>query len=236
MPPSDYPREIDTQSAEERDNILPTEANCQVWDKVIYSRVLKDIFHVFNMFHLPANHGLRNEFSRELRDAIFIPDPEDRKRIEAWGQTQSPPQNFNSTRAARPSWLWHRCKRVVPPPNILFPLVNQVFQTYGPLKDAATGVPLFNLANWKTAKNILDLIRNGFVSDPPGISLYTIIGLDEKAGGLPVYRCSHGTNLTEGGVHTHLRTHMPSSGASVRHAHASLLDFVLRHNLLVSLV
>jgi hypothetical protein len=114
--------------------------------------------------------------------------------------------------------------------------VNDVFQKYGPLKDAATGAPLFDQKNWKTAKHILDLIKKGLVSDPPGIPLYTVIGLDKKAGGLPMYRCARGTNSTEGGVHTHLRSRLPTSGASVRHVYACLLDFILRHNLLVSFV
>jgi hypothetical protein len=130
-------------------------------------------------------------------------------------------------------WLWRHCRRIIPPQKILYPLVEKVFRTFGPLKDATTGLPLFNSSNWKTAKNVLDLIRNGFVSDPPGISLYTTIGIDRKAGSLPIYRCARGTNFTEGGVHAHLRSHLPSSGASIRHVHACLLDFVLRHNLLV---
>jgi hypothetical protein len=41
-------------------------------------------------------------------------------------------------------------------------------------------------------------------------------------------------NFTEGGVHTHLRSKLPTSGVSIRHVNASLLDFVLRHNLCVS--
>ncbi|KAF8996470.1 hypothetical protein BDZ89DRAFT_1149037 [Hymenopellis radicata] len=39
--------------------------------------------------------------------------------------------------------------------------------------------------------------------------------------------------MTEGGVHTHLRSRLPTSGVSVRHMRACLLDFILRHNLLV---
>ncbi|KAK0461442.1 hypothetical protein IW261DRAFT_1614365 [Armillaria novae-zelandiae] len=39
--------------------------------------------------------------------------------------------------------------------------------------------------------------------------------------------------MTEGGVHTHLRSRLPTSGVSIRHMRACLLDFILRHNLLV---
>lgn len=203
------------------------------WSSTLRSRVLKDIFHVFNMLRISTSHGLRKEFARALRDTIFVPDQEDRMRISAWAAMTRPPMTFEQLLSSRPNWLWRHCQRSVPPPDILFPLVKHLFTTYGPLKDAATKLPLFNAANWKAAKQILELICQGFISDPPGIPLYSIVGLDAKAGDLPIYRCSRGTNFTEGGVHSHLRSRMPTSGASVRHANASLCDFVLQHNLRV---
>ena len=71
------------------------------------------------------------------------------------------------------------------------------------------------------------------MSDPPGIPLYTIVGLDKKAGGLTIYRCARGTNATEGGVHKDIRARLPKCGASLRHVNAALHDFVLYHNLSV---
>ncbi|KAG6846753.1 hypothetical protein H0H93_012095, partial [Arthromyces matolae] len=116
---------------------------------------------------------------------------------------------------------------------MIHPLVHDVFMTWGPLKDAKSHKPLFDKKAWKKAKEILELIRKGLVSDPPGIPLYYIIGLDRKAGGLPIYRDFRGTNFVEGGVHRHLRTMLPSCNTSVRHMVTCLLDFILRHNLLV---
>jgi hypothetical protein len=110
-----------------------------------------------------------------------------------------------------------------------------VFHTYGPLKDAKTGMPLFNTAAWHVAKNILSMIQLGYISDPPGIPLYYAIGVDSKAHGLPVYRCVCGKNMTEGGVHKHIRACLPISGVSPWHVMTQLLDFVLTHNLLVCL-
>ncbi|KAG6821234.1 hypothetical protein H0H93_002344 [Arthromyces matolae] len=197
----------------------------------IRSRVLKDVFHVFNMLYISRTHGLRLGFAQSLRDALLVPHPDDKARVEAWLCTKNIDWDhmlrYNST------WLWRHCRRTVPPPEDLYPLVHDVFMTWGPLKDAKTGLPLFNAAAWKTAKNILELIRNGHVSDPPNVPLYFIIGLDKNAGGLPIYRCIRGTNMVEGGVHTHLRKMLPSCGASVRHMVTCLLDFILRHNLLV---
>ena len=56
--------------------------------------------------------------------------------------------------------------------------MEALFKTYGPLKDATTGQPLFTAATWKSAKSVLKLIEAGFLSDPPGIPLYYEVGLD----------------------------------------------------------
>ncbi len=134
-----------------------------------------------------------------------------------------------------PWWVWKCCKHIIPPPDILYPLIEAVFWTYGPLKDSKTGLPLFNSAAWAVAKNILELVRKGYLSDPPGVPLYVIHQFDKKHRNLPIYQCHHGTNWTEGGVHTHLHTRLPTSGVSIKHVQSSLDDFILIHNLELSL-
>jgi hypothetical protein len=185
------------------------------------------------MLRLSTIHGLRKEFGRALRDVLFIADKEDRMRIATWATKLKPPKTFEQLEASQPNWVRKRCRRIIPPPVDLFPMVEKLFLEYGPLKDASTHLPLFNQQNWKTAKQILELIRQGYVSDPPGIALYSVIAVDAKADNLSIYRCSHGTNFTEGGVHTHLRSRLPTSGASVQHVNACLTDFVLQHNIRV---
>lgn len=224
--------EVDESSRDEGKQILgPTPME---WPSNIRSRVLKDPFHIFKMFYISRSHGLRYDFANALRDAMFIPNLEDKQRIEAWGATLSPPLSFEDIRKQSPKTLWRHCRRTIPPPEYLYSLIKDVFHTYGPLRDAQTGKTLFDANSWKTSKNVLELVWLGQLSDPPDISLYTQIGYSPKFGGLPVYRCSRGTNFTEGGVHTHLRPRLPTSGASIRHVNASLMDFALRHNLLVS--
>ncbi len=205
-----------------------------MWNKLIWSRVLKDPFHVFNMFYISVSHGLCIDFAYGLRDAVFIYERESKACIIAWGSTLNPPLSwYDLVRKFGWKWIHHRCKRVIPPPEELYPLVEQVFRTYGPLKDSKTGQPLFNAAAWAVAKNILDLISKGYLSDPPGVALYRVQKIDKKHGGLPIYQCLRGTNWTEGGVHTHLRARLPTSGASIEHVQASLDDFILIHNLKV---
>jgi hypothetical protein len=230
--------EIDTASQEFWREVLSSETDHirGVWDETIHSRVLKDAFHVFNMLRLSTMHGLRKEFARALCDILFVPDKEDQMRITAWAATLKPLKTFEQLQASRPAWLWQHCRRVIPPPNILCPLVDKLFMAYGALKDATTKLPLFNQQNWKPAKQIRELICQGFVSDPPGIPLYTIVFYDSKAGNLPVYRCSRSTNFTEGGVHTHLLSRLPKHGTFPEHLNACLCDFVLQHNLRVSFV
>ncbi|GLB43789.1 putative essential for the formation of DNA replication focal centers [Lyophyllum shimeji] len=150
------------------------------WVRIIRSRILKDPFHVFNMFYISATHGLLHEFAITLRDAMFIWDQMDKSRIIAWGQVQNPPQSWDYLISKRPDWLRRRCKRIIPPAEQLLPLVKNVFQTFGPLKDAKSGLPLFNSAAWAVAKNVLLLIQKGHLSDPPGIPLYFQLGIDAK--------------------------------------------------------
>lgn len=203
------------------------------WPSEVRSRVIKDVFHLMHVFPLSQTHGAKADFCRALRDALLIPDPMDSVRVSAWGALQNPPVTLNQLRITNPKWLWKRVKRFIAGPEVIWPRVREVLLKYGPTPDAKTHQPLFNAACWKVAKSVLDLIRRGFVSDPPGVALYTNIGVDKKTG-LPLYRCFRGTNFTEGGIHTHLRPHLPTSGASVEHVIASLCDHVLHHNLIVS--
>ena len=57
----------------------------------VYSRVLKDVWHLMHMIPLPANHGLRHEFSTKFRDILLVPDAEDRTRIEAFASKSGKP-------------------------------------------------------------------------------------------------------------------------------------------------
>ena len=158
------------------------------FDLTLRSRVLKDPFHVFNMFYISAAHPLRLQFTRELRDTIFVPDEADKSRVNSWGELQNPPQTYDTLRNTSPQWIRERCKHIIPAPKKLQYLVSRVFRTYGPLIDPKTKKPLFTSDNWKTAKHVLDLlIQNGYLSDPPSIPLYTVVGQDTKAGGLNIY-------------------------------------------------
>lgn len=222
--------DIDIDSLQESLKLV-TDANFSTWPSHIRSRVLMDIWHAMAQIKISKEHGFRRPFAIALRDAILIPTEEDKRRISAYLISQKTSWEERLQFNAR--WLWRRCRRVIPPPEKLYPAVQEVYQTYGPLTDAKTKKPLFNTQAWKDAKNVLKAIQFGLLSDPPGVPLYFQIGLDSKNGNLPIYRCARGTNTTEGGIHHSIRECMPKSGVSPHHAAARLSDYVYIHNLVV---
>jgi hypothetical protein len=50
-------------------------------EDVVRSRVLGDVWHLMHQFAIPVHHGLRRPFSRALRDAILLPNSEDKAAI-----------------------------------------------------------------------------------------------------------------------------------------------------------
>ncbi|KAI7848068.1 hypothetical protein BDC45DRAFT_575247 [Circinella umbellata] len=155
-------------------------------DGHVYSRVLKDVFHLIDSVYVSLKHGLLKESKRE-----------DSKKMGAFlnsnGRTWKQEMERNS------DWLLKRVKRVVPPPQELIPIVPKLFENYGPLECSKTGHTQFTRANWKQAANVLEAIRLGHVSDPPGLSLYLHIATDKNNS--HIYKCFRGTNSVEGGIH-----------------------------------
>jgi hypothetical protein len=197
----------------------------------IRSRVIGDIWHLMDQFKISLHHGLWRPFSRALRDAIFLLDPEDRAAVEKVLEMKN--TSFRQMVLTNSDWVWQRVKRLVPPPEILAPRVAEVLQTYGPLKDAVTGQPLFNDTSWDKARTVIENIKMGYYSDPPGYSFYALLKTDGY--GLNVYRCSRGTNNVEGGVHQNIIRRFGSFNASPRLTVNLLRDYTLTHNLDVSM-
>ena len=105
-------------------------------------------------------------------------------------------------------------------------------KTYGPLKDATSGKPLFNGKCWDAVKTLLEHLRNGYYSDPPDVPLFYEIGTD--CDGLRLYQCCCGTNDVEGGVHQNLIRYFVLFNVSPRRAINMILVYCVRHNMQVS--
>lgn len=193
----------------------------------IRTRVLGDIWHGMDQFPISVHHGLRRPFARALRDAMLLPDEDDKLRVEA--VLKKFDKSFNSMLLSHSSWILRRVKRFAPAPEELHPRVLEVLQTFGPLKDAKTSAPLFNDTAWDLAANFLENIQRGHFSDPPGVILYYEQGRDKD--GLVLYRCVRGTNGVEGGIHQNIIRRFGLFNASPRLALALLHDYCLGHNL-----
>ncbi|CEP09132.1 hypothetical protein, partial, partial [Parasitella parasitica] len=165
------------------------------------TRVLKDIFHAMDMLKLPLRHGAHKEFMRNYRDALFIFDEDDKKRV-IQVLDQHFKMSFRKMWARNPTWILERVKRVVPPPDVLLPIVEKLFDTFGNLRCSKSGNKLFDKHAWKKAENIKKSIRLGHLSDPVGVPLYFRVKEDKF--GLTIYRCVRGTNSVEGGIHTNI--------------------------------
>jgi hypothetical protein len=140
-------------------------------DTPIRSRILGDVWHLMDQFKISLHHGLRCPFARALRDALLIPDASDKAAVSRVLDTLH--TSYGLMVLTNAEWVWAHVKRFIPEPEILLPRVTQVLQTFGPLRDSTTGQPLFNDASWEKARAVLENIRLGYYSDPPGVSLYT---------------------------------------------------------------
>ncbi|KAF9029948.1 hypothetical protein BDZ89DRAFT_1132736 [Hymenopellis radicata] len=195
---------------------------------LVYQKVKKDIFHTFNMIPTSVHHGLRPGFLRALRDHLMRWDPNIRELVHEVCQ-----QNFNcsfETMLARnPRWIADRCPRHIPAPSILVRALEFVFGVFGHGTNARSGDPLFNHTAWQKAHAVLQLAREGYLSDNEGVILYEEAGVDQY--GLRKYDCSRGTNKVEGGPHADIYRKFGALHAGPRYTVNSLTDHWTFYNL-----
>ncbi|KAF8833475.1 hypothetical protein BDN67DRAFT_916912 [Paxillus ammoniavirescens] len=197
--------------------IKPYTTNHQVQagtPSTVRGRVIYDNFHAYHHIPISRTHGLRRPFLRALSAAFYIPVADDKSAVERVLKKYQ--VSYNSQLLSKPKWVLARVRRHVPLPEILLPRVAEVIETYGPLKDATSGEPLFNARAWEITKNLMENIRLGYYSDPPGVELYFKTGQDKDQ--LTLYRCCRGTNSVEGGVHQNLVRHYESCNTGPQHA------------------
>ncbi|KAJ7479110.1 hypothetical protein FB451DRAFT_1172230 [Mycena latifolia] len=163
-----------------------------------YTRIKKDIFHAFHMIPLSSSHGLRAVFLRTLRDHLMRWDPIIRARVDETCRKVFK-IGFDLMLLRNPRYIKERTPRYVPPPSVLVPAIQHVYNIFGNARDAESGQPLFNKTAWQKANAVLELAREGYLSDPAGVVLYEKAGIDEN--GLQKWKCKRGTNKLEGGPH-----------------------------------
>lgn len=87
----------------------------------------------------------------------------------------------------------------VPPPSVLIPALQHVFDIFGSALNVKTNAPLFNKEVQKKATAVVELAHQGYLSDVDGIVMYKNAGIDKFR--LKKWKCLQGTNSIEGGPH-----------------------------------
>ncbi|KZT31665.1 hypothetical protein SISSUDRAFT_1067573 [Sistotremastrum suecicum HHB10207 ss-3] len=191
----DDPHEMDslenqsTATAPAPDNVPPiidSEITDTV-DKIIaavdapndtHTRIKKDIFHAFHMIPLPINHGTRATFLRIFRDHMMRWDPVIKKQIETFCQDKFK-LSFNQMLIRYPRFITTRIPRFVPSPSVLVPALQYVINHFADSQDAKTGAPLFNQVAHEKAAAVVELARQGYLSDIDGLPVYEKAGVDQ---------------------------------------------------------
>jgi hypothetical protein len=76
--------EPDPESLKELETLLALTTDYASWPQAIRSRVLMDMWHAMARIKVPKEHGFWWAFAIALRDAIFIPNAENKTHITAY--------------------------------------------------------------------------------------------------------------------------------------------------------
>ena len=205
------------------------------WVKIVFSCVLGDHFHAMDRMWVPTHHEHKKGYFYSLMEGFFQWDPDDLERVRdvlirsGWTDDE-----FESTLFYKPSFFRRRVKRIALPPHKLYYRVRAVFVAFGDKTDSKTGRPLFNSLAWTKARNLLEEIKRGFYSDPPGFNFYSY-EMDEKGDvktdsyGIPLLRCCRGTNMVEC-IHRQYNTTMRHR-SGIEMGDAQLAERRHRHNI-----
>ena len=179
---------------------------------------------------MPKNHGALGLFSRRLSQSMMLSYLKDALAAKAVATKLWPNTSWPEVLFRRARWLNKRVRRFIPPPDVLVPRMKAVFSEFENIVDATTGSPLFTPLAIKAYKAVLKLAECGAVSDDTETPLYSLLALDKD--NLPLWLCSRGTNVNEGGVHQKLvKTFLSMKGASPELVYFALLEWVHRNNI-----
>lgn len=162
-----------------------------------YTRVKKDIFHTFHMLPIPINHGARPAFLRALHDHILHWDPDSHKAVDKVCHNRFN-LSFDQMLVKNPRFIAECTPRHIPPPSVLVPALQHVFDMFWDSMDAKTGTRLFTPDFIEKSEALLHLARQGYLSNTD-VPMYERAGVDKH--GLQKLKCIRGTNKVEGGPH-----------------------------------
>ncbi|KAJ7474233.1 hypothetical protein FB451DRAFT_1398222 [Mycena latifolia] len=197
------------------------------------SRVLDDAFHYMDRLLrlLSKKHSAFKAFARDFSEAIFIRDQSDESAVRAVLEKHG--VDWEYAKRAKSSTLNRRIRRYIPERTVLLGRLETLFKAYEDIQCSTKKGhgSFFSDEAKEMVHNLLQTARDGYLSDPPGIPLYYLMGKDRD--GLNIYRTVRGTNSLEGGFHMVVRRIFGSLRASPELAECILINWILRRNMRV---
>lgn len=195
------------------------------------SGVKGDIMHLMDrvLRHVPKGHGATPLFSRAFSHALMFYNAKDSAAAQRVAAELWPEKTWRQVQYYMSSWVNRRVRRTVPHPDVIVPRLEKLFKEFGGILDASTKQSLFSAATWKAAGQVIQTVKEGWVTDPVGVPLYVLRRYDKN--NLPLWLCCRGTNSNEGSVHQKLvKNFLGMKGASAELISFALLEWVGRHN------
>lgn len=195
------------------------------------TRVLDDAFHFMDRLErlLSKKHSAFKSFVHDFSEAIFIRDQDDERQVQAVFDAKG--IDWAYAKRAKSSALNRRIRRYIPRREVLVKRLQLLFEGYRDIKCTVLkgrAQYFFSKEAREMSERLLETARKGFLSDPPGISLYYRMGVDKD--GLILYRTIRGTNSVEGGVHMAVRRVFGSLQASPELSESLLINWIGRRN------
>lgn len=137
------------------------------------SSVLGCGFHTTDRPKTPVRHEVKKSYHVAYQNALYCWDENILEGVkDVLRQDGVSDDDMASIMYYNADFFKACTPRVILPPTLLYWRVRAVFRLYGPVKDSKTGRPLFNDEAWKKARNVLNEILLGYISDPPGVEFY----------------------------------------------------------------
>ncbi|KAF8995410.1 hypothetical protein BDZ89DRAFT_1149619 [Hymenopellis radicata] len=200
-------------------------------DPTLSTRVLDDAFHFMDRLLrlLSKKHSAFKAFSHDFSEAIFIRDRDDEAAVKLVLEKHD--VDWEYAKRANAPGLNRRIRRYIPDRHTLGKRLTALFTSYQDIicstKSNTRGRFFCDEAK-EMATRLLETVRLGFLSDPPEIPLYYLMGKDRN--GLNIYRTIRGTNSVEGGVHMAVRRVFGSLKASAQLSESVLVYWIFRRN------
>ncbi|KAJ6610745.1 hypothetical protein B0H10DRAFT_2224787 [Mycena sp. CBHHK59/15] len=201
-----------------------------VGSETLPTRILDDTFHFMDRLLrlLSKKHSAFKAFAHDFSEAIFIRDKSDEAAVRTVLEKHGVRWEY-AKRAMAPA-LNRRIRCYIPGRKVLLGRVEKLFVAYADMccTTKKNRGSFFSEEAKEMAKNLLETIRKGYLSDPPRVRLYWLMGKDRD--GLNIYRTVRGTNSIEGGFHMTVRRIFGSLRASPELAECLLVNWILRRN------